>query len=120
MTATPRALTTARQLCCRSDQPISDGRQRGQAPTTTPRTTSHDSRPAADTARRRLRPMAAVATATYNPQQDPVTDPETGCVIHAQISEKDSDTGHQGRSLFTYLTELITAHARGNPFPALA
>jgi hypothetical protein len=26
----------------------------------------------------------------------------------------------QRRSLFTYLTELITAHTRGDPFPALA
>ena len=26
----------------------------------------------------------------------------------------------QHRSLFTYLTELITAHTRGDPFPALA
>jgi transposase len=26
----------------------------------------------------------------------------------------------QGRSLFTYLSELITAHTRGDPFPALA
>jgi len=26
----------------------------------------------------------------------------------------------QRRSLFTYLTDLITAHARGDPFPALA
>lgn len=26
----------------------------------------------------------------------------------------------QDRSLFTYLTELITAHTRGDPFPALA
>jgi transposase len=26
----------------------------------------------------------------------------------------------QGRSLFTYLSELITAHSRGDPFPALA
>jgi hypothetical protein len=25
----------------------------------------------------------------------------------------------QSRSLFTYLSELITAHARGDPFPAL-
>ena len=26
----------------------------------------------------------------------------------------------QRRSLFTYLSELITAHTRGDPFPALA
>ena len=26
----------------------------------------------------------------------------------------------QGRSLFTYLSELVTAHNRGDPFPALA
>jgi len=26
----------------------------------------------------------------------------------------------QRRSLFTYLSELLTAHNRGDPFPALA
>ena len=26
----------------------------------------------------------------------------------------------QSRSLFTYLSELLTAHTRGDPFPALA
>jgi len=26
----------------------------------------------------------------------------------------------QGRSLFTYLSDLITAHNRADPFPALA
>ena len=38
------------------------------------------------------RPREATPT-TYHPYQPPMS-PEPGCVIHAQISEKDSDTGH--------------------------
>src|SRR5215211_6779971 len=38
------------------------------------------------------RPREATQT-PYHPYQPPMS-PETGCVIHAQISEKDSDTGH--------------------------
>jgi len=31
--------------------------------------------------------------------------PETGCVIHAQISEKDSDTGHFSGNRFALRTD---------------
>jgi hypothetical protein len=58
------------------------------------RATRHDSRPADQAAPRRLTPMAGVATPTYKPQSNAVTDPETGCVIDAQISDKDSDAPH--------------------------
>jgi len=48
---------------------------------------------AAKSRRQRLTAMAAVATPTHRPQPSPMTNPRTGCVIHAQISEKESDTG---------------------------
>jgi hypothetical protein len=46
------------------------------------------------------RPRGAThaSTTTYHQAQptpnDPVTTPETGCVIHARISDKDSETRH--------------------------
>jgi transposase len=59
-----------------------------------------------------------------------------GPVIHRKLSHRSqSEQGEhfieralsasltcrlQGRSLFTYLTELLTAHARGDPLPTLA
>ena len=46
----------------------------------------------------RPREATDAPTSTYHQSQpttnDPVTNPETGCVIDAQISEKDSDTPH--------------------------
>jgi hypothetical protein len=60
----------------------------------------------------------------------------SGPVIHRKVSlGTQSNTGErfaeralsaagtcrlQGRSLFTYLSELVAAHNRGDPFPALA
>jgi hypothetical protein len=58
--------------------------------------------------RRRLTAMAAVATPTHKPQPSPMTNPRTGCVIHAQISEKESDTGH---------TQIIGGEAPGPRLP---
>ena len=69
---------------------------------------------------------------TNNPAERALRDP----VIHRKLSlGTQSDAGErfaervlsaattcrlQGRSLFTYLSDLITAHNRGDPFPALA
>jgi len=69
---------------------------------------------------------------TNNPAERALRSP----VIHRKVSlGTQSNTGErfaeralsaagtcrlQGRSLFTYLSELITAHNRGDPFPALA
>ena len=70
------------------------------------------------------------------PTNNPAERALRGPVIHRKLSlGTQTDTGErfaerslsaaatcrlQGRSLFAYLSELITAHNRGDPFPALA
>jgi transposase len=70
------------------------------------------------------------------PTNNPAERALRGPVIHRKVSlGTQSDSGErfaeralsaagtcrlQGRSLFTYLSDLITAHSRGDPFPALA
>jgi transposase len=70
------------------------------------------------------------------PTNNPAERALRGPVIHRKVSlGTQSESGErfaeralsaagtcrrQGRSLFTYLTDLITAHNRGDPFPALA
>jgi transposase len=70
------------------------------------------------------------------PTNNPAERALRGPVIHRKLSlGTQSDAGErfaervlsaattcrlQGRSLFTYLSDLITAHNRGDPFPALA
>jgi len=63
--------------------------QRGRAVQGSPTGPSSASRAAVPLT---ARPREATPT-TYHPYQPPMS-PEPGCVIHAQISEKDSDTGH--------------------------
>ena len=69
------------------------------------------------------------------PTNNPAERALRGPVIHRKVSlgtqsqtgERFAERAHsaaatcrmQGRSLFTYLTELIAAHTRGDPFPAL-
>ena len=69
------------------------------------------------------------------PTNNPAERALRGPVIHRKLSHgTTSHTGEQfaeralsaaatcrlqRRSLFTYLTDLITAHTRGDPFPAL-
>jgi transposase len=77
-----------------------------------------------------------VTTAGVEPTNNPAERALRAPVIHRKVSlgtqSKDgerfaeralSTAGTcrlQGRSLFTYLSELLTAHNRGDPFPALA
>ena len=71
--------------------------QRGRAVKDSPTGPSAASR-AAVPLTARPREATDAPTSTYHQSQpttnDPVTNPETGCVIDAQISEKDSDTRH--------------------------
>jgi hypothetical protein len=69
------------------------------------------------------------------PTNNPAERALRGPVIHRKVSlgtqsetgERFAERAHsaaatcrmQGRSLFTYLSELIAAHSRGDPFPAL-
>jgi transposase len=75
-------------------------------------------------------------TAGVEPTNNPAERALRGPVIHRKLSlGTQSDTGErfaeralsaaatcrlQNRSLLTYLSELLTAHNRGDPFPALA
>ena len=87
-----------------------------------------------------LKVWPALWTFTTHPGVEPTNNPAEralrGPVIHRKVSlGTQSNTGErfteralsaaatcrqQRRSLFTYLSELIIAHARGDPFPALA
>jgi len=73
--------------------------QRGRAVQGSPTGPSSASRAAVPLT---ARPREATPT-TYHPYQPPMS-PEPGCVIHAQISEKDSDTG-QGHCKRPHLGE---------------
>jgi len=72
-------------------QPTADNAVKRRPPGP-PQPASCDS-PAAHGPTPRLTAMAAVATPTHRPQPSPMTNPETGGVIHARIPEKVSDTG---------------------------
>jgi transposase len=74
-------------------------------------------------------------TEGVEPTNNPAERALRGPVIHRKVSlgtqsnngERFAERAHsaaatcrmQGRSLFTYLSDLITAHNRGDPFPAL-
>jgi len=87
-----------------------------------------------------LKIWPALWTFTTNPAVEPTNNPAERSlrapVIHRKVSlGTQSDTGErfaeralsavgtcrlQHRSLFTYLSELLSAHTRGDPFPVLA
>ena len=80
--------------------------------------------------------MTFTTTAGVEPTNNPAERALRGPVIHRKLSlGTQSQNGErfaeralsiaatcrmQRRSLFTYLSDLLTAHTRGDPFPALA
>ena len=82
------------QLCCRPDLPISAAwpgspGQPDRAERSEPRSGALDG-----PATRSYPSRHGSRTINHNHANRPVTNPETGCVKHAPISAKDSDTGH--------------------------